>query len=344
MSELSPVSTAASPASGATLEVVRPQRRLRRGSRAAGCLAQRATGAHRRADRSERRRQEHAAQLRVRLTRPTTGTVGLGDVELTGRRPDQIVGLGIGRVFQHPQVIAEFSVLDNLLVVVPPPAAFPGARRDARPALVRRAEDAARAEAVDVADPYRPDRQPRHADRQPALRPSQAARTRPRDADGRPGAAARRTDRGPQRDARSSTLPGSCSNCASARGLSILLVEHNMGLVRRLCDRAVVLDAGSGDRRRHARRRAARPARAAGLPRRGVGEDVDVMLEIDGLRSTTGRSARCARSRCGSAEGQMVGILGANGAGKTSLLRTISGCASAGARARFVSTDTTSPP
>jgi len=27
-------------------------------------------------------------------------------------------------------------------------------------------------------------------------------------------------------------------------GLSILLVEHNMGLVRRLCDRAVVLDAG----------------------------------------------------------------------------------------------------
>jgi branched-chain amino acid transport system ATP-binding protein len=27
-------------------------------------------------------------------------------------------------------------------------------------------------------------------------------------------------------------------------GLSILLVEHNMGLVRRLCDRVVVLDAG----------------------------------------------------------------------------------------------------
>ena len=85
------------------------------------------------------------------ITRPTTGTVRLGAVELSGRRPDQIADMGLGRVFQHPQVIAELSVLDNLLVachrrlrysVLAEMIGLPG---------VRRAEDAARAEALAVA-------------------------------------------------------------------------------------------------------------------------------------------------------------------------------------------------
>src|SRR5690554_7664123 len=50
------------------------------------------------------------------LLRPTSGRVALGDQELRNLRPDQIAKLGLGRVFQHPQVVAGMTVLDNLMI------------------------------------------------------------------------------------------------------------------------------------------------------------------------------------------------------------------------------------
>ena len=51
-------------------------------------------------------------------------------------------------------------------------------------------------------------------------------------------------------------------------GVAVILVEHDMTLVMGISDHVVVLDAGCGDRRRHARRGPPRSARAQGLSRR----------------------------------------------------------------------------
>ena len=177
------------------------------------------------------------------ITRPTTGTVRLGDTELVGLRPDQIATMGLGRVFQHPQVIAELSVLDNLLVashrrlrfsVLAEMIGLPG---------VRRAEDAARADALAVA------RRIGLAGSLDVLAGSLPYGHRKLLELGRVilmGARLLLLD-----EPIAGLSEGEIEHLAdlvlalrTESGLSILLVEHNMGLVRRLCDRAVVLDAG----------------------------------------------------------------------------------------------------
>ena len=177
------------------------------------------------------------------ITRPTTGTVRLGDIELSGRRPDQIVELGLGRVFQHPQVIAELSVLDNLLVachrrlrysVLAEMIGLPG---------VRRAEDAARAEALAVA------RRIGLAGSLDMLTGSLPYGHRKLLELGRVilmGARLLLLDEpiAGLNEGEIEHLADLVLSLRTESGLSILLVEHNMGLVRRLCDRAVVLDAG----------------------------------------------------------------------------------------------------
>ena len=177
------------------------------------------------------------------ITRPTTGTVRFGDTELSGRRPDQIVELGLGRVFQHPQVIAELSVLDNLLVachrrlrysVLAEMIGLPG---------VRRAEDAARAEALAVA------RRIGLAGSLDMLTGSLPYGHRKLLELGRVilmGARLLLLDEpiAGLNEGEIEHLADLVLSLRTESGLSILLVEHNMGLVRRLCDRAVVLDAG----------------------------------------------------------------------------------------------------
>ena len=107
-------------------------------------------------------------------------------------------------------------------------------------------------------------------------------------------------------------------------GLGILVVEHNMPFVSRLCDRLVVLDLGQ-------------------LIANGPPAEVLARCQGDGLLSRRGRrclrsavsacvtvrSKRCATSRSRSSTGSLVAILGANGAGKSTLLRAISGIARA---------------
>ena len=177
------------------------------------------------------------------ITRPTTGTVRLGDTDLVGLRPDQIATMGLGRVFQHPQVIAELSVLDNLLVashrrlrfsVLAEMIGLPG---------VRRAEDAARAEALAVA------RRIGLAGSLDMLTGSLPYGHRKLLELGRVilmGARLLLLDEpiAGLNEGEIEHLADLVLALRTESGLSILLVEHNMGLVRRLCDRAVVLDAG----------------------------------------------------------------------------------------------------
>ena len=177
------------------------------------------------------------------LTRPTAGRIHLGDVDLTGRRPDQIASLGMGRVFQHPQVIAEFSVLDNLLVSCHNRLRFPVLAEMLGLPGVRREEDRARAEAIAVAQRIG------LADCLGMLTGSLPYGHRKLLELGRVmlmGARVMLLDEpiAGLNEREIEHLAGIVLELRSSGGLSILLVEHNMGLVRRLCDRAVVLDAG----------------------------------------------------------------------------------------------------
>lgn len=177
------------------------------------------------------------------LTRPTAGKIHLGDINLTGRRPDQIAGLGMGRVFQHPQVIAEFSVLDNLLVSCHNRLRFPVLSEMLGLPSVRREEDRARAEAIDVAQRIG------LTDCLGMLTGSLPYGHRKLLELGRVmlmGARVLLLDEpiAGLNEREIEHLAGIVLELRSSGGLSILLVEHNMGLVRRLCDRAVVLDAG----------------------------------------------------------------------------------------------------
>ena len=52
------------------------------------------------------------------------------------------------------------------------------------------------------------------------------------------------------------------------RGMSVFLIDHDMGLVLNVCDYIYVLDFGRGHRPRHAGPGARRPGRDQGLPRR----------------------------------------------------------------------------
>jgi urea transport system ATP-binding protein len=52
-------------------------------------------------------------------TRPTTGSVWFGGEEITKRREDEIVRLGIGRKFQTPTVYDSLTVYENMELALP---------------------------------------------------------------------------------------------------------------------------------------------------------------------------------------------------------------------------------
>lgn len=177
------------------------------------------------------------------ITRPTTGQVRLGDAVLNGRRPDQITALGLGRVFQHPQVIAELSVLENLQVASHRSLSYSVLSEMFGTPGVRRAEERAHAEAVAVAAriglagslhmrsgalPYG-HRKLLELGRVVLLGAKVLLLDEPI-----AGLNEEEIDH----------LARLVLELRAEGALSVLLVEHNMGLVRRLCDSAVVLDAG----------------------------------------------------------------------------------------------------
>jgi ABC-type branched-subunit amino acid transport system ATPase component len=50
------------------------------------------------------------------FTRPTQGSVRLDETVLSALPPPAVAGRGIGRVFQHPELVLERSVRENLLI------------------------------------------------------------------------------------------------------------------------------------------------------------------------------------------------------------------------------------
>ena len=105
-------------------------------------------------------------------------------------------------------------------------------------------------------------------------------------------------------------------------GLTILLIEHVMRAVMALAPRILVLHHGAAIARGHAGGGGARSGGGRILSRRGGGSDAAASTTST-CSTATPRRSTASRSR--SPEGAIVAIVGANGAGKTSLIRTIAG-------------------
>ena len=140
---------------------------------------------------------------------------------------------------------------------------------------------------------------------------------------------------------------GSSTRSADRYGLAVIVVEHDMDLIMNLCERIQVLAHGELHLRGHAGRGAGQPARPGGLSwpcltaqvaARPVAEPSErPLLGSQDLRVNYGAVAALAGVSLHVGRGEVVALLGANGAGKSTMLRTISGLDPAADRARSAS-------
>jgi branched-chain amino acid transport system ATP-binding protein len=177
------------------------------------------------------------------ITRPTKGRVLLGGAVLSAMSASAVARQGIGRVFQHPELVMDTSVHDNLLTachraldygLVSELLRLPNARRQERGAAEKVAEVMARLGIADSAGamvrnlPYG------------YRKLIDLGRTLLMDIDflllDEPIAGLN--------DSEISRLRDILLGLRTEFGLGILVVEHNMPFVSRLCDRLVVLDLG----------------------------------------------------------------------------------------------------
>ena len=128
-------------------------------------------------------------------------------------------------------------------------------------------------------------------------------------------------------------------------GLTLLVVEHDMSFVHDLCDRTVVLNFGrliyDGPTPGGAGRRAVREAYLGS--RRVAEERPAVLLEVANLDVRYGRNHAVKGLSLTVGQDELIAVLGANGAGKTSLLRAAAGPGAGLRRARPLRRRRTSP-
>ena len=123
-----------------------------------------------------------------------------------------------------------------------------------------------------------------------------------------------------------------------AEGLTILLIEHVMRAVMALAGQIGGAAPRRGHRARHAAGSGARPGGAGVLPRRG---DRSLMLSVRNLDLYYGDAQALSDVSLEVGKGEIVAIVGANGAGKSSLIRCIAGM-EVSLRAPFASRNATS--
>jgi branched-chain amino acid transport system ATP-binding protein len=178
------------------------------------------------------------------IIKPTSGSITLDGSELAGRPTHRIAACGIGRVFQHPELVPHFTVLENLLL---------GCHRDFSYGLfseifclpfARRQEAAARDRAAAVLTEVGLEGEMQQiAARLPyghrklieLARSLLSARKFLLLDEPVAGLNEAEIDR----------MAQTVLAVSRRRRLGVILVEHNMGLVSQLCDDLVVLDLGA---------------------------------------------------------------------------------------------------
>ena len=257
--------------------------------------------------------------------RPDTGSIRLGERELAGLPANRVASAGVARTYQTTRLFGSLGVEENVLLALRHGRMgspwSPIARRDATAtarallALVGYRGDPARK----AGDLPHVDRRLVEIARALALRPRVLLLDEP----------AAGLSRGEKDQL------GALVRAIADHGIAVVLVEHDMGLVMGISDEVVVLDAGtpiasgppaavrnepavveaylgSGDMKQR--------------PRRAVFEaDGDAVLETRDLTAGYGAAPVLEQVSVAVAPGEMVGLLGANGAGKSTTLRAVAG-------------------
>ena len=257
--------------------------------------------------------------------RADTGSVKIGDVDLSGAPAWKVARAGIARTYQTTKLFGAMSVLDNVLI------ALRRGRLGGPLSTAENAEDRAAAEAllafVGYAGPVAsPAGDLPHVDRR-LVEIARALACRP---DvlllDEPAAGLMRADK--------DSLSGLLRQIADL-GIAVILVEHDMTLVMGISDHVVVLDAGTviaqgtpaevrhnprvlkaylggGDMRERPRKE-------------GYTPPSDAILSVVKLTAGYGAAPVLNNVSFDVRPGEMVALLGANGAGKSTIMRALSG-------------------
>jgi ABC-type branched-subunit amino acid transport system ATPase component/ABC-type branched-subunit amino acid transport system permease subunit len=261
--------------------------------------------------------------------RPDAGTIRLGEVALEDQPAWRIARAGVARTYQTSQLFGGMSVLDNLIIAqargrlgLPVIGAIAGAAQQG-------AVDRAAALAAFVGyggDLLRRAADLPHVDR----RLVEIARALATDPDvlllDEPGAGLAREDK---------EGLGRLLQRIAARGIAVVLVEHDMSLVMGVSDEVVVIDAGTGiatgpprevqQNQEVKRAYLGDEAGRTAVARRAPGALGTSMLEVAGLSAGYGAEPVLRGIDLRVREREMVAVLGANGAGKSTLMRALSG-------------------
>jgi branched-chain amino acid transport system ATP-binding protein len=177
------------------------------------------------------------------ITRPTEGRIQLDETTLSSLSASSVADHGIGRVFQHPELVADLSVHDNLLIACHRSLDYSLVGELLRLPNVQSQERAAAAKVTDVLA---------------RLGMADSAELKVRSL---PYGHRKLIDLGRAllmdisillldepiaglNDSEIARLGDILLGLRREFGLGILVVEHNMPFVSRLCDRLVVLDLG----------------------------------------------------------------------------------------------------
>src|SRR5690606_38754759 len=174
---------------------------------------------------------------------PTSGLLKLGERSLVGLKPWQIARLGVSRTFQNIRLFPSMTVADNVRVAFNRHLEHRAGAALLRPPSFRRAEQGISASIMELLELFGLTRVADEPARslpygsQRCVEIVRALATRPRllllD---EPAAGMNHTEK--------INLTNLIARIRERFGITILLVEHDMPLVMRICERIVVLDHG----------------------------------------------------------------------------------------------------
>ena len=266
-----------------------------------------------------------ALNLLCGFYRPSSGTVKLGDRDLTGLPSHALARVGVARTFQTTQLFGSLTIIENALLAetagklggIVSPLRNPDTERFARSLL--------RFAGVD-GDLDRPAESLPHGEKR-LVEIARALALRPKvlllD---EPAAGLSKGDK-----QRLTTLLRRIADL----GIAVIIVEHDMPMIMSLSDHIVVLDGGKriaiGEpaairndplvRKAYLGDAATSEQRHRGARQTGQ----ETMLEIKKLDAFYGLSQALEGIDIVVANGEAIAVLGANGAGKTTLMRSIAG-------------------